>query len=179
MNYTTFIESLICYKTGIFIIPEENQSLETIIRFAENNPGCFEREHPGHITGSAWIVNHDYSKVLLTHHKKLNIWLQLGGHADGNPHMEQVALREAQEESGIAGLQLLNGQIFDVDVHHIPGKCITHYDIRYLLCAPIHSQYKVSPESHDLAWVSLDEISSYSQERSIIRMTEKIQAFTM
>ena len=72
-------------------------TLDRFIKFIEQNPNCFERSNKGHITGSAWIVNHDNSKVLLTHHRKLNLWLQLGGHADGEPDTKAVSLKEAQE----------------------------------------------------------------------------------
>ena len=71
------------------------------------HPDCFERSCvPGHVTGSAWLVSHDRSRFLLTHHRKLGRWLQLGGHSDGDPDTAQVALREAREESGIAALTL-------------------------------------------------------------------------
>jgi hypothetical protein len=98
--------------------PEEAQCLERFRSFIRQNPQCFERTLTiGHITGSAWVVNKGGSRALLTHHKKLNQWLQVGGHADGNADVLAVALREAQEESGIATLRPLSKRIFDIDIH--------------------------------------------------------------
>jgi 8-oxo-dGTP pyrophosphatase MutT (NUDIX family) len=88
----------------------------------------------GHVTGSAWIVNHDGSKVVLLHHAKLGIWVQPGGHCDGETDVAQVALREAREETGLE-VSLLDEAIFDVDVHRIPEYWNTpehfHFDIRF------------------------------------------------
>src|SRR5262245_31817196 len=88
--------------------PGERDTLERTLAFVRAHPDCFERScAPGHITGSAWILSHDRAQFLLTHHRKLGRWLQLGGHADGEPDPLAVALREAQEESGMEGLAFL------------------------------------------------------------------------
>ncbi len=82
--------------------PDDTLHLEKIYRFVDEQPTCFERSLSiGHITGSAWIVDLNRNQALLTYHRKLNKWLQLGGHADGDPNVFNVALREAQEESGL------------------------------------------------------------------------------
>jgi len=104
------------------IYPDDKTHLKRVEAFVEKYPRCFERNLAiGHITGSAWIVSPDRLHVLMTHHKKLNRWLQLGGHADGNPDVFTVALREAQEESGLKRIKPLAQQIFDIDVHPIPA----------------------------------------------------------
>src|SRR4051812_14873952 len=77
---------------------EAAMTVETIA-FVEANSDCLLRSCvPGHLTGSAWIVSPDHRKTLLTHHVKLDKWLQLGGHADGDGDLAAVALREAREE---------------------------------------------------------------------------------
>ncbi len=140
----------------------------------------------GHITGSAWLVNSTGEQVLLTHHKKLDRWLQLGGHSDGDANTASVALREAQEESGLAvspgyakADQRLETDIFDVDVHEIPARknepAHYHFDIRFVVQSIGHQHYCVSDESHDLAWVNIAEIESFTQEASILRMQQKWQ----
>ena len=88
---------------------------------------CFDRTcRPGHITAAAWILSADRRRSLLTHHRKLDRWLQLGGHADGQWHVEEVALREAREESGLTRFDIvpIDGVLmpFDVDVHEIPAR---------------------------------------------------------
>lgn len=82
--------------------PQEAAVVDRFVAFVEDEPRCFERDcWRGHVTGSAWLVDPDRSAVLLTHHRKLNIWVQLGGHSDGDPDTLAVAQREAEEESGL------------------------------------------------------------------------------
>ncbi len=116
----------------------------------------FRRERlTGHFTASAWLVSADGRRTLLTHHRKLGIWLQPGGHADGERDLQVAALKEAEEESGLAGLRIEPG-IFDLDRHRIPEhKGVPehwHYDVRYVVRAGDDESYVVSDESHDLAW---------------------------
>ena len=64
--------------------PDERITVDHVTQFVRANPDCFERScRDGHVTGSAWILSHDRTQFLLTHHKKLGRWLQLGGHAAG------------------------------------------------------------------------------------------------
>lgn len=139
----------------------------------------FRREHhPGHFTGSAFVVSADGRRALLTHHAKLNLWLQPGGHADGDPDLARVALREAQEETGVAGLQLVDGEIFDLDRHRIPPRKAEpehfHYDVRYLVRAGADERFVPSAESHALAWRDIGELAAdASADDSLRRMARK------
>jgi 8-oxo-dGTP pyrophosphatase MutT (NUDIX family) len=156
----------------------ERDMYQTLVRFVETESGCFDRGlQTGHVTGSAWIIDHGHTRALLTHHSKLDRWLQLGGHADGDPGILRVALREAREESGLEGIRPLSEAIFDVDVHPIPARGDEprhlHYDVRFLLEADADAPLIISSESKDLAWVSLAEINQFSVERSIARMAAK------
>jgi FimV-like protein len=88
--------------------PTEDRASDVrrIVSFVEREPACAERSHQfGHLTGSAWIVNTTRTKALLLHHRKLNRWMQPGGHADGDLDLLAVALREAREESGLSGIE--------------------------------------------------------------------------
>ena len=157
--------------------PEESATSERIKRFVMDHEDCFYREQlSGHITGSAWIVNATADRALLTHHKKLNIWVQLGGHADGDSQIERVAAREAEEESGLTDLALVSREIFDIDIHEIPARkqepAHFHYDCRFLLQAA-STNYVVSDESHDLAWIALSDMPQYTNEESVLRMVRK------
>jgi 8-oxo-dGTP pyrophosphatase MutT (NUDIX family) len=161
--------------------PDEGETVDQIAAFVEANENCFSRELLiGHITGSAWILNPSMDSALLTHHRKLNIWVQLGGHADGDANLQRVAEREAEEESGITSLKTLSPEIFDIDIHLIPERKGEpehyHYDCRFLLQAGNES-YTVSEESHDLSWIPLDQMTDYTTERSVLRMVEKSQLF--
>lgn len=117
----------------------------------------FVRERlAGHFTGSSWLVSRDGRHTLLTHHRKLQRWLQLGGHADGERDLARVALKEAEEESGLAGLALDGEAIFDLDRHWIPERGEVpghwHYDARYVVRAGADEAFVVSEESLALAW---------------------------
>jgi 8-oxo-dGTP pyrophosphatase MutT (NUDIX family) len=163
--------------------PEEARVRDEITEFVREHHDCFLRELlVGHVTGSAWVVDKTLSRVLLTHHRKLNKWLQLGGHCDGEYDVLQVAIREAVEESGVFDIVPFSSDIFDIDIHAIPERANAagaiepahfHYDVRFILVADDEAPLKVSAESHDLRWLSLDEISSLTQEESILRMVAK------
>ena len=146
--------------------------------FLASAPSVFERSHPpGHFTGSAWLVSADGERVLLTHHRKLGRWLQLGGHADGDADLARVALREAEEESGLAGL-VLEGGIFDLDRHAIPARGAEpehwHYDVRYVVRAVAGEAFAVSEESLELAWKPVAGIASdAAADQSLRRMARK------
>jgi 8-oxo-dGTP pyrophosphatase MutT (NUDIX family) len=106
MHRNLFLQGLIDHHQRV-LDPDEAAALEKTIAFVRSTPECYERSHQaGHITGSALVVSLEKDAVLLTHHKKLNKWLQLGGHSDGHPLTWEVALREAEEESGLAPLTL-------------------------------------------------------------------------
>ena len=175
MQRSNLLESLKLFKDSRFLTEEEHSDYAKLVEFVQNNPGCFEREHLGHITGSVWIINHEETHALLTHHRKLNIWLQLGGHAYGDPDIPAVALKEAYEESGIENLEFIFPEIYDIDIHPIPNhKCVAHYDVRYLLKAGPGATYIVSEESHDLAWVPFEKIPDYTTAPSVVRMADKM-----
>src|SRR3989344_2360519 len=159
--------------------PLQLEATNRIRTFVDQNEDCFCRSHlSGHVTGSAWIVNETMEAALLVHHRKLGLWLQLGGHAEGDSHILNVALREAQEESGILALKVLSNAIFDVDVHLILARQSVpehfHYDIRFLLQAPSDAALKINPrESLALAWVPLEEIIQNPLYESVQRMAKK------
>ena len=161
--------------------PEEQDCIARFLHFVKAHPTCFERSLAiGHVTGSAWVVNEAGTHTLLTHHRKLNRWLQLGGHADGQTDILAVALREAQEESGIQALRPISNQIFDLDIHLIPAKGNEaphhHYDVRFMIQVDGSDQYVVSDESHALSWVSIAQLTDKTQEESMLRMQKKWQA---
>jgi 8-oxo-dGTP pyrophosphatase MutT (NUDIX family) len=145
---------------------------------AEGRHDPFSRTRlEGHFTGSAWLVDRTGTRVLLTHHRKLGRWLQLGGHADGDPDLARVALREAEEESGLGGLRVEPG-LFDLDRHWIPARgdvpAHWHYDARFVVRAGEDEAFVVSEESLDLAWrVIEDLVQDPTADDSVRRMACK------
>lgn len=158
----------------------EREMAQRTIGFVETYPDCADRQLAvGHLTGSAWIVDPSRRSTLLTHHEKLDKWLQLGGHADGELDLLQVASREAKEESGLTHIAILNTELFDVDCHWIPPhKGVSghfHYDLRFLFEADPAEPLVTSHESKALAWVELTRIQEFSREDSILRMARKTE----
>jgi 8-oxo-dGTP pyrophosphatase MutT (NUDIX family) len=161
-------------------IHESAMTAETL-RFVEQHEDCLWRTQlSGHLTGSAWIVSPDRTRTLLTHHRKLGKWLQLGGHADGDPDLAAVALREAQEESGLIRLRLVSPEIFDLDRHGIPERKTEpahwHYDLRFMIEADPAEPLVVTNESKDLSWVDLADVARLNPEESMARMVRKTAA---
>jgi 8-oxo-dGTP pyrophosphatase MutT (NUDIX family) len=170
------------------VYPLEAPVVDRISALIESHADCFERTcRPGHITCAAWIVSADRRQCLLAHHRKLDRWLQLGGHADGHWCVEEVALREAREESGLSAFDIvpIDGVVmpFDIDVHEIParydddGRLVEdaheHHDVRFLLVARPGGSLQVSDESHGVAWFTPEEIRQNIDEESILRMLHK------
>jgi 8-oxo-dGTP pyrophosphatase MutT (NUDIX family) len=143
------------------------------------NPRAYHRDYlPGHMTGSAWIIDKSKQYALLVHHAKLQRWLQPGGHADGDENIVAVARKEAEEETGLKNLVLLN-PLFDIDIHPIPERKDfpqhDHYDIRCLFMADKEETIEVSHESHAVEWIPLTEaLKKSGGNSSIARMVEKV-----
>jgi 8-oxo-dGTP pyrophosphatase MutT (NUDIX family) len=164
---------------------EEARDLAQIRSFVAAHDRPFDRSiAEGHLTGSAITVSHDGTTVLLLHHRKLDRWLQPGGHGDpGETTGEEVALREALEESGIRGLALHPGapRPLDVDVHDIPARAHEpahqHLDLRYLVVAPAGAT--ITPdlaELHEIRWVAWDETDRLAPDHGLRRALAKARA---
>lgn len=158
--------------------PDDSSSIALFRSFmsARVDAACRELRE-GHLTGSAWLVSADGRRVLLTHHRKLDRWLQLGGHADGDVDLARVALREAEEESGLSGL-VVERAIFDLDRHRIPARAEVpehwHYDVRYVVRATGSEDFTVSEESHALAWRDVAELAAADTvDESLRRMARR------
>lgn len=156
----------------------EAQSIAQFREFMRGHADAAQRELGlGHLTGAAWLVSADGRRVLLTHHRKLRRWLQLGGHADGDVDLVAVALREAEEESGLHDL-VIEREIFDLDRHWIPDHRDIpghwHYDLRYVVRCQGSEQFAVSEESLELAWRDIaGMLGSADYDESLQRMARK------
>ena len=144
---------------------------------------AFERTRfgPGHITASLFIIDEPAHALLLHHHRRLNRWLQMGGHVEEGESTVVAALREGREESGLGDLQLITGAILDLDVHPIPaGKGEPdhfHFDVRYLACTLDPSGIAMDhKESNQLAWIPLDEAEALMNEAASSRVIRKIRS---
>ncbi len=161
-------------------LPHAHQCALTQIKdFVAGDEHCFERDNErGHITASALLLHPQGDRCLVLFHRKLQRWLQPGGHVESSDSYStlQAAIREAEEESGLRGIRPVSSDIFDLDVHAIPARpeigAHHHFDIRYLLIAP-HEQGYISDESEAIAWMSLNDIEERVDlfDEAFLRMT--------
>lgn len=164
--------------------PEQLTAKDAILNLLADGPRVLSRGHtePGHITASSWIQSPCGQFVLLCFHRKLQRWLQLGGHVDGDSDLLGAAMREAREESGISAFDPVVPGVFDLDIHPIPARgaeaAHSHFDVRFLLKART-SELVCSAESLDLRWVGAYELASLTQEASIVRMAEKARRLSL
>ncbi len=163
--------------------PQESGKIDRIRCLLLERARCFDRDcFPGHITASAWIVSRESQAVLLTHHRKLDRWLQLGGHTDGEADVLVAALREAEEESGLADFEPMpvagGPEILDVDIHLIPARAgepaHEHHDIRFLLqVSEAQTIRRQASESKAIQWFPGAGIEARLAEESLARMARK------
>jgi 8-oxo-dGTP pyrophosphatase MutT (NUDIX family) len=162
--------------------PEDRAVVERMNAFVRAHPDCLLRScREGHITGSAWILSADHRQVLLTHHRKLGRWLQLGGHSDGESDPRQVALREAREESGMQRFRFVPAAEdplpLDLDVHPIPAHggepAHLHLDVRFLLVAGAGQALRASAESKELRWFARERLAEHVDEESLLRLERR------
>lgn len=152
------------------------------IDYIQANEDVFERAALVHVTASAWVVSPDREKVLLMHHRKYGHWFQLGGHADGDPDVIRVALKECAEETGLdpAQIKLIDTAIFDVDLHDVPRigqvQAHGHIDIRFVVEVDDALVIPGNNESHEVKWIPLYEVLHYNNFRSTYRMLEKTRS---
>jgi 8-oxo-dGTP pyrophosphatase MutT (NUDIX family) len=175
MDRLEFSKQLIKYRTPY---EEESRFINDFLELTEDTLAYKRERLDGHFTASAWIVNRKRTHTLLTLHRKLGRWLQLGGHADGNEDLLEVAMKEASEESGLKTLSFVDETIFDLDKHIIPERPHVpfhfHFDVRYILEADITEPLQKSSESISLAWVAFDSVQDViGYNPSILRMLEK------
>ena len=158
--------------------PSEKVKIAKTLNLLFNHNDCFKRTNwGGHFTASAWVVDRSRKWILMTHHKKLNSWLQLGGHAESNNNLLEVALKEAKEESGLNDINIVSNKIFDLDIHKIPkfrsDPEHLHYDVRFIFEADRLEKLSISNESNNLAWIEIENVLNLNSKKSIERMVHK------
>ncbi len=171
--------------------PDEDAVAAQIRALVTAHADCFDRTcRPGHVTASAWVTTPERDRFLLVHHRKLNRWLQPGGHMDGHPDVAAAALREVLEETGLSDVRLADEAAemtpLDLDVHIIPARfdaaraviedAHEHHDVRVLVIATGDLSPQVSEESHAVRWFTPEELLAVTDEESVLRMWRKVTA---
>jgi len=177
-RHETLLRELASYSTSDAL---EARHREAMMALVASDADPFHRSHfaPGHFTASCFIVD-DAGRLLLHHHRRLDRWLQMGGHIEAGEAPALAALREGTEESGLTDLELVGEGIFDLDVHLIPaGKGEPdheHFDVRYLARTRTPDAIKIDrAESNELAWVSLQQAARLMPGEESHRVIDKIE----
>lgn len=144
-----------------------------LLAFVDAHPDALARSCvDGHLTGSALVVDHRAERVLFLLHRKAGRWLQPGGHADGDANLAAVARREAEEETGIAGLAVVVPAV-DLDIHQVAfvGEVPhLHLDVRFVVLAPEGAQVHGNHESDALRWVTVDQLDQLDLDAGTHRL---------
>ena len=169
-------ELVACLETASLEGGEQESLRAEMLRFSHEHDDALLRTcEAGHFTGSAIVVDDNRRHVMLMLHAKAGLWLQPGGHADGEADLGQVALREASEETGIDGLRVIQPAI-DLDIHTFRpriGAPHRHLDVRYLLLAPPGAEAIGNDESEDLRWVRFGALGEYGIDAGLTRLARR------
>ena len=147
---------------------QEVSDKRLILRYMDIFPDLLTRKNEmAHLTASCWIVNPDRTKVLMAFHNLYQSWSWLGGHADGEENLLNVALREAQEESGVVGVRPVTEEIFSleilgVDAHSKYGRFVSthlHLNVTYLLEADDRNPVRPKPDENSaVRWIPVEDV---------------------
>jgi len=158
----------------------EREHRDAMLDLLAYSPAAFSRDHyvPGHFTASCFIIDGD-GRLLLHHHRRLDRWLQMGGHLEAGETPPVAALRAGCEEWGLKDLALV-GSIFDLDIHQIPAAQgepdHAHFDLRYLARTSSPEAVVIDrAESNELAWFDLDRAAEVMSAEESLRVIEKIE----
>lgn len=158
---------------------DEAEDVIAILELIDAGPDTFSADHfvPGHVTASAFVMDRSRSRLLLIHHRNLDLWLQPGGHIDAGEDVLTAAIREVREETGVTGVPIRQG-IFDVDVHSIPAHgdrpAHSHFDVRFLLEAT-SEELVDSDEVLGVRWVPFGNVRDIVTDSSVLRATAKLR----
>jgi 8-oxo-dGTP pyrophosphatase MutT (NUDIX family) len=160
---------------GADVDPDAERHRAAVLNFVDEHDDALHRScREGHLTGSALVVDDAGERIVVLHHRKLQRWLQPGGHCDGDANLAAVALREASEETGMAGLAV-HPVAIDVDVHEVDppadGRHL-HLDARYLVLAPPDAEPGGNHESTDIRWAAPADLPALGVDPGTLRMVE-------
>lgn len=158
---------------------DEVEAVVAILELLDDGPRTFAADYfvPGHVTASAFVVDRTHSRLLLIHHRKLDRWMQPGGHVDAGEDVLTAAIREVQEETGVVATPLRSG-IFDLDVHSIPAHgdqpAHRHYDVRFLL-ETTSDEVVLTDEVLGVRWVPFASVATMDTDGSVVRAAGKLR----
>lgn len=154
---------------------QEEKDKALILHLLKTESDIFKRSHKeAHISASAWVINQDKTKVLMAYHNIYDTWSWLGGHADGDEDLLQVALKEVEEESGLTQIKAVSEDVFSVEVLTVDGHVKNneyisshlHLNITYLIEADDKEELEIKvDENSDIGWFTLEKAVLASNEK--------------
>lgn len=163
---------------------QESEDLRMMLTYAGKfDDILFRSNEIAHFTSSSWIVNAKHTHILMIYHNIYDSWAWTGGHADGESDLLGIALREAQEETGITNLRPLSEDIFSVEIltvagHIKRGKYVVphlHLNTTFLLEAPDDQQLRHKPdENSGVAWFPIEDVVKASSEPEMRKIYKKL-----
>ena len=163
---------------------QEEKDQEIILRYMDTFDNLFTRENEfAHFTASVWLVNEEHTKVLMAYHNIYNSWSWVGGHADGDTNLLQVALKEAKEETGLETVRPVLEEIYSIEILGVPahvkkGKHVTthvHLNVTYLMEASESDLTRIKPdENSDIDWFELERAVEVSTEPEMKVVYQKL-----
>lgn len=170
---------------------QEECDKKVMLQLLKTQPDIFTRENEvAHFTASSWLLNREHTKVLMIYHNIYHSWAWTGGHADGEEDLLAVAIKEAQEETGVKEIQTVDDAIFSietltVDGHEKRGRYVPshlHLNVTYLLEADEAEVLRIKPdENSGVKWFSLEEVleacsEPWMVERIYKKLNKKLQS---
>lgn len=162
---------------------QEANDCDVMLGLLEKEPNIFLRENrTAHFTASSWLLNREHDKVLMIYHNIYHSWAWTGGHADGEEDLLAVAIREAEEETGVTGIVPIKDGIYSleiltVDGHEKRGAYVPshlHLNITYLLEADEEAVLRIKPdENSGVKWFPLEEALKASSEPWMVERVYK------
>jgi len=171
------------FKNYVPLNEQELTDQKLILDFIDTNSNALERTNlAAHVTSSAFVVNESMTKILFAYHKIYDSWAWVGGHADGNPDLLEVAIKEAMEETGISKVTPYDDHIFTIDViqvmnHMKHGKYVPdhlHLNAAFLLIADEHDSLSINhDENSGVAWFDIHDVFNHVSEKRMISVYKK------
>ena len=153
---------------------QEEKDKEVFLKYLKTFDNYLSRENEyGHMTSSAFVLNKERTKIIMIHHNLYNSWGWMGGHADGDSDLLHVAIKEAQEESGLKNIKAISEDILILDTlsvlgHTKKGKYVpahVHLSVAFALEADENNSLHIKEdENSGVKWVPIDQMVKLSDE---------------